>query len=201
MSTTIYETTAAGSGAVEFLWSLLPVIILGVIIGTALGMNRSHTYRRIIADFFANRYQGLERKAERIRKKVGPNRRGKMRKENATAYNNLCHVLASLALFRGDDAAFLDRISEMEYEDEYALRPFTLALYYLMMQQPEVAEEHYFDFNACPQEDDSMKIVMDHLFDRENAGIEAEDLYAALGQFKNPATVYLLKKVGLLEDE
>ena len=128
MNTPVYEQTA-DPGMMGFFWSLLPIIILGVLIGQAVILQRSYTYRRIIADFFACRYDKLEGKATRLRKKIGPDRRGNMRKKHATAYNNLCHVLAALALFRGDEDAFLDRISEMEYEDEYALRPFTLALY------------------------------------------------------------------------
>ena len=135
-----------------------------------------------------------------MRKKLGPNRQGRMKKKNAEAYNNLCHILASMAMMRQDEATFLDRISEMEYEDEYALRPFTLALYYLSQKQPSVAAEHYYDFKACKQKDWSMGIVMDHLFD-PTVQLGEEDLPDALDQFRNPATLYLLEQVGLLGDE
>ena len=198
MNTTTYEPTALESGMV-FLWSLLPVILLGVLIGQLIALYRNSLYRRIITDFFERRYTDLESRAAKLRKKLGPDRRGKMRKKNATAYNNLCHILASLALFRGDEDAFFDRISEVEFEDEYALRPFTLALYHLSKGEQEVAAEHYYDFNACVQQDDAMQTVMDHLFDPEK--VEADDLYSALDQFKNPTTLYLLEKVGLLCDE
>lgn len=198
MNTPAYEQVVEPTFG-GFLWSLVPVIILGILIGQAVSLSRNYNYRRIIADFFARRYDKLESKAARLRKKIGPNRQGKMKKKNATAYNNLCHVLASLALFRGDTDAFLDRISEMEYEDEYALRPFTLALYYLSEGEEDVAREHYYDFNACTQKDESMQLVMDHLFEPEESGVEAEELYESLNQFRNPATVYLLEKVGLLQ--
>ena len=199
MDTTMtYEPTAAG-GVLDFLWVLLPVIVLGIAIGQAIALYCNRAYRNIIADFFAGQYTDLEQRAAKLRKKIGPNRQGKMRKRNAVAYNNLCHVLASLALFQGDEDTFLDRISEMEYEDEYALRPFTLALYYLSLDQYDVAVEHYYDFNACVQEDDAMRVVMDHFFDAEK--VEAEELYDALGQFKNPMTLHLLEKVGLLQGQ
>jgi hypothetical protein len=62
-----------------------------------------------------------------------------------------------------------------------------------------VAAEHYYDFNACAQRDEAMQLVMDHFFEPEQ--VESEELYDALGQFKNPATVYLLEKVGLLQNQ
>lgn len=198
MNTPAYEQVT-DPGMVDFLWALLPFILLGLLIGQAVGLYRNYTYRRIIADFFARRYDKIEAKAILLRKKLGPDRRGRMRKKNVTAYNNLCHVLAALALFRGDDDAFLDRISEMECEGAYALRPFTLALYYLSRGEADVAAGHYCDFNACAQRDEAMQLVMDHFFGPES--VEREELDGALGHFKNPATVYLMEKVGLLQNQ
>ena len=190
------------AGDLLFTWGLLPILIAAVVVFQIVSLLRVRAYRHVVSDFMAGRTAGLEERAEKVRKKLGPNRQGKMKKKNAEAYNNLCHILASMAMMRQDEATFLDRISEMEYEDEYALRPFTLALYYLSQKQPSVAAEHYYDFKACKQKDWSMGIVMDHLFD-PTVQLGEEDLPDALDQFRNPATVYLLEQVGLLggEDE
>ena len=200
MNITTMNETAATAGKFDFLWGLVPLLLLGVLAVQLIRFYRSYVYRRVVKDFMAGCHEDLEARIEPLRKKLGPNRQGKMKKKNAEAYNNLCHILASLALLQGEDDAFLDRISEIEYEETYALRSFTLALYYLGKQQPEIALEHYCDFKACEQKDWSMGVVMDHLFEPEVEQGE-EDLPDALDQFRNPATVYLLKKAGLLCEE
>lgn len=191
---------AALTGKFDFMWGMIPVILVIVLVVQFRGLLRTRAYRKIVADFMEGHHNDLEERVEKLRKQMGPDRKGRMMKKNAEAYNNLCHILASMALLRGEEDTFLDRLSEMEYEEEYALLPFTLALYYLSKEQPSVAEEHYADFKASKQQDWSMGIVMDHLFDPTVEQGE-EDLPDALNLFRNPATLYLLEQVGLLEDE
>ena len=198
MENTMNDASLAGNFG--FMWGMIPVILVIVLAVQMKSLLQTRAYRKIVIDFMEGRHGDLEERVEKLRRQLGPDRKGRMRKKNAEPYNNLCHILASMALLRGEDDAFLDRISEIEYAEEYALRPFTLALYYLSKQQPSVAEEHYYDFKACSQKDWSMGIVMDRLFDPMVEQGE-EDLPDALNLFRNPATLYLLEQVGLLEDE
>jgi len=184
---------------IAFGLGLIPVVLVAGLVVQLMALYRSYHYRRILTDFMENRHEGLQPRVEKLRKKLGPDRRGKMKQKYAYAYNNLCHVLASLALFDGDEDAFLDRLSEVEFEEQYPMRAFTLALYYLTKGERDVAEEHYFDFKASPIQEDDMQAVLDHIFDPE--AVEEEDLYDVLHRFKNPATLYLLDKAGLLPVE
>lgn len=198
MNTNTYDLTTAEHLTV-FALGIIPVALVAGLAVQLVALYRSYAYRRILTDFMEGRYSDLQLRAEKLRKKLGPDRRGKMKQKYAYAYNNLCHVLASLALFDGDEDTFLDRISEVEFEEQYPMRAFTLALYYLAKGEREIAEEHYFDFKASPIQEDDMQAVLDHIFEPES--VEEEDLYDALNRFRNPATLYLLEKAGLLSAE
>lgn len=112
-------------------------------------------------------------------------------------YNNVCQILASLALLNQDDTQFLLQLDKVQEKDTYPLKSFTLALYFRSKGQFETAKVQYTEFLSCSGIESHMRTVMDFLFAAEESTVGEDILQHAVKQFKNPAIILLLERNGL----
>ena len=97
------------AGDLLFTWGLLPILIAAVVVFQIVSLLRVRAYRHVVSDFMAGRTAGLEERAEKVRKKLGPNRQGKMKKKNAEAVLQTAPLPCVFAWIRSVQGMFRNR--------------------------------------------------------------------------------------------
>lgn len=176
----------------QIMWKEIAIILLIVFVLRYVAyIYAKKVYINLYNQFCSNKWDGIERKLERHRKfcRIFS---GGYNKNERLIYNEICVMLASLALIKNDETAFVAHLGEIKKSNEFAKKHFLLALYYRAKQKDKAADISYNDFLKCADKNGDMITVLEYLF-RQETHFDS----ASVKAFKNPAVIKLFKENGL----
>ena len=142
-------------------------------------------YKRIYQKFTTEIWEdNLSKKAERLRKLAAFRSIAPRNEKQRMIHNNLCAFIASIALKNNNDEKFLLYMNSIKRENEFELKFFILAVYYLSKNEIGLAENQYEKFISCNTQNKQLITVMEH-FLRKHIQKEHE-LSEIIESFKNP---------------
>ena len=149
------------------------------------------TYNQVVNQFYSREWKGLENRIIKQRRICNVFSNGPFNKTNRQIYNGLCFLLASIAFVKNDNTVFENELNNVKREDQFAIKPFLFALYYLTKHDEEIAKRYYEKYQSCKQKDENTKIIMEYLFQRTNGNAFND----AVKSFRNPAIQKMLAEI------
>ena len=172
------------------------VMIIGLVYGHVSYKKGKNKYKKICEQFRTHDFINVEKEALRLWQKYDVFTILPTNKNMYILYNNLCYILASVALIKGDVQQFLSKINSVKKEQLCEHKSFMLALYYRGIDKYEISHMYYEKYLGCINHDHDLLIIMNALFLQGEGGVTEEILNIA-SKFQNPAIRILLKVNGL----
>lgn len=132
-----------------------------------------------------------KKKVHRIRKVCKLFSWGLFSKQMRFMYNNLSWVLASISFRENNEEEFLCFMDCIKRQEEFELKAFVLALYYLAENKLEEAEKWFEQYKKCSRQDITSEKILKVLFDGEE---KDEFFNKAVESYKSPVIVQLFKE-------
>ena len=149
-------------------------------------------YNAIVKDFYANK--SVYGKIKKLQKICNIFSSALWNQKTCLMYNNLCCILASIALLNNNESEFLLELNNVKREEKYELKSFILALYFLSKNNQSMAQSNYEKYLICKHENNNINIVLSKLFSSQNYSKNDETFLNAIASFKNPAIKKLLSE-------
>jgi len=125
-------------------------------------------------------------------------RKIKRKYNNASStYNDLCWLLASIALMKGEEECFLIELNQVKKEKQYAHKSYVFALYYRAKQNYSVARTYYQTYCNSRGRNRVMDMVMTALFSMDEVLPIDQCVKISMKNTTNPALqkLYLLNNI------
>ncbi len=130
-------------------------------------------------------------KVHKIRRMCKIFSRGLFSKQMLFMYNNLSWVLASISFCENHVGEFLGFMDSIMRQEEFELKAFVLALYYLAENKSEEAENWFKQYKKCSCQDGTSEKILKVLFEGEEKN---EAFYKAVESYKSPVIIQLFKE-------
>ena len=148
----------------EIFWFWIAVFIVRIIIEIYL-INR---YNYIIKRFYAYDFVDLKTLTKRMQNLCNLFSKQKLNKRICLMYNNICCVLASIAILENQEEVFFRELNLIKREEKYEMKSFMLSLFYLSKKDKLRAHSCYENYLLCEFENENIKVIMEYFFDFEN---------------------------------
>ena len=183
----------------QIMWKEIAIIFFAIFsVRVAIDLYVFLSYKKFVKKFFANQWNGLEEKIDKILKTASVFANGPFNKSNRIRYNDLCVIQASIAYMRDDEELFVNQLAKAKEENSYEATSFILALYYHSKANETKAKECFERYLSCNRENKNLQIIMNFLF-KQDEKVSTEELNEAIRFVKNPAVLKLLKENNLAQ--
>ena len=169
--------------AVLFLWI--------VFIDVSMLVKHNSTTKK----YYSGNFKGLTKELKRLQSVSDIFSINPRNKNREMIFNTTCIFLASIALLNGDENGFLLELNKVKSEKRCEIKPFMLSLFYKSKNNIQSAEMYYQVFKDCEHSNESMCVIMNYLFDREDT-TTIEAFANAVSALRNPAIIQLLDAIG-----
>lgn len=179
-------------GNVTIMWKEIAIIFVFLfLVRFIFDIYMIQQYNTIVKKFYANKLTDVK-KTKKLQKICNVFSSALWNQKTCLMYNNICCILASVALLNNNDNEFLFELNKIKREQKYELKSFVLALYFLSKSNLSIAQSHYEKYLICEHENDNINIVLSKFFSSQNYAKIDEDFLGAIESFKNPAIKKLL---------
>lgn len=151
-------------------------------------------YKKILEDFYSNKWTGIYEKIERCQKVSDIFSNGPWNKNNRWIYNNLCIIRASIFYVNGDILSFLKNLDNIKKEKDFELKAFLLFLYYYSEKNEDKISKYYYEYLKTVQENKDIATVI-HVLMGTHEYMQETNFEEAIKNFKNPAIIELFEKI------
>lgn len=145
--------------------------------------------------YYSGNFNGLTKELKRLQSVSNIFSKNPRNKNREMIFNTTCIFLASIALLNGDENGFLLELNKVKNEKRCEIKPFMLSLFYKSKNNIQSAEMYYQVFKDCEHSNESMCVIMNYLFAREDT-TTIEAFTNAVSTFRNPAIIQLLDAIG-----
>lgn len=156
------------NGTFNVMWKeILIIFIVVFLIRAFLDVYMIINYNKVMRKFYLGYFEDIEVNIKRFISLCDVFSLAPWNKKTCFMYNNLCIVLASVALLNNNDTKFLFELNKIKREHSYELKSFMLTLYYYSKNDIIKAKQFYENHSKIKKNDENLSIVLNNLFSYE----------------------------------